>query len=624
MTVYVHRVYLCLKDRLYRHRCQMILLTFARFIENSTVSKLCRNYLIKTVNERNNSKFDRPTTNFKDERYVEDRRTANSRDELFLCTFFRKRYPKLLAAKFLCKSLRLLSLCYPKFWRPAFSGRTVFPSTTSYLGKFRRSEIVGRLLSFDRRTAEFKDERYIEDRRIARCRDERLILADARMRPLVLSDELLVMNPLVPSARSSCVQFCNDLSVKNFKFDRRTANFRDERRVDAISGRPTLVMSDELLVMSPLVPHARKSPVQFCNDTTIGYSKFDRRTTNFKDERYVEDRRNASTEWRNAFNSKRNAGKKRREVQKRRREVSFFRRGVKKLTRNAIALKLPALSFSLSNFLFCVCLAHARRRGLGTPVAIGVVLKIVPLLQIKRRNAGKKRWEVQKRRRGASFFGRDAKKLGRKAIALKPSALSFSLLNFLFCVCLAHAGQRGVGNPAAAGVALSTDSIKSLQIGDKVPDEFWEYKHLVYDKGDTIRKSLNEYQGKILVLDFWASWCTSCIIRFPEVQALQDSFRSKVHFLLINSMETRDRYANVKRVFDRYSSGLLKNMHLPSLIHDIYLKRLFPHRAVPHYVWIDERGYVVAKTYSTFVNAEQIRMLLQEAKRVESLKKKKP
>jgi len=76
MTVYVHRGYLCLKDRLYRHRCQMILLTFAPFIENSTVSKLCRNYLIKTVDERNNSKFDRPTTIFSYERYAKDRRTA--------------------------------------------------------------------------------------------------------------------------------------------------------------------------------------------------------------------------------------------------------------------------------------------------------------------------------------------------------------------------------------------------------------------------------------------------------------------------------------------------------------------------------------------------------------------
>ncbi|HWV73240.1 MAG TPA: SusC/RagA family TonB-linked outer membrane protein [Pseudosphingobacterium sp.] len=33
-------------------------------------------------------------------------------------------------------------------------------------------------------------------------------------------------------------------------------------------------------------------------------------------------------------------------------------------------------------------------------------------------------------------------------------SFNFSLLTILFCVCLAHAGQRGVGNPAAAGVAF--------------------------------------------------------------------------------------------------------------------------------------------------------------------------
>jgi TonB-dependent starch-binding outer membrane protein SusC len=440
MTVYVHRGYLCLKDRLYRHRCQMILLTFARFIENSTVSKLCRNYLIKTVNERNNSKFDqrttnfkdkrciedrrtaifrgeglfladarrliltmsdellvmsplvphaqrsfvqfcdnepvensksdRPTTNFKDERYVEDRRTARCRDELFLCTFFRKRYPKLLASKFLCKSLRLLSLCHPKFWRPAFSKRTVFPSTIGYLREFRWLEMVGRLLSFDRSTTNFKDEWYVEGRRTA-------------------SEEWRDIDKFRPNAE---------------KFG---PNALAEWR-NAFTDMPNAVSGG----------------------------------------------RNASTERRNAFNSKRNAGEKRWEVKKRWRGALFFWQDVKKLGRNAIALKLPALSFLLSNFLFCVCLAHARRRGLGTPAATGVALKIVPLLQIKRRNASKKRWEVQKRRRGASFFWRDAKKLGRNAITSKLSALSFSLSMILFCVCLAHAGQRGVGNPAAACVAF--------------------------------------------------------------------------------------------------------------------------------------------------------------------------
>jgi len=43
----------------------------------------------------------------------------------------------------------------------------------------------------------------------------------------------------------------------------------------------------------------------------------------------------------------------------------------------------------------------------------------------------------------------------KRAIASKLFALSFALTS-LFCVCLAHAGQRGLGNPAATGVALQT------------------------------------------------------------------------------------------------------------------------------------------------------------------------
>lgn len=86
MTVYVHRGCLCLKYRLYRHTCQMILLSFTHLIENSTPFKLCRNCLIKRFEVRDNSKSDRRTTNFGGKRYLEDRRTAIFKDQRPICS----------------------------------------------------------------------------------------------------------------------------------------------------------------------------------------------------------------------------------------------------------------------------------------------------------------------------------------------------------------------------------------------------------------------------------------------------------------------------------------------------------------------------------------------------------
>jgi thiol-disulfide isomerase/thioredoxin len=52
---------------------------------------------------------------------------------------------------------------------------------------------------------------------------------------------------------------------------------------------------------------------------------------------------------------------------------------------------------------------------------------------------------------------------------------------------------------------------------------------------------LSDLNGKVVVLDFWATWCGPCIGSFPRMQELVNQFQNdSVEFLFINSWERQE------------------------------------------------------------------------------------
>lgn len=40
--------------------------------------------------------------------------------------------------------------------------------------------------------------------------------------------------------------------------------------------------------------------------------------------------------------------------------------------------------------------------------------------------------------------------------------------------------------------------------------------------------SLNDYHGKILILDFWATWCGPCRQQMPKLQKVHEKYSKKM------------------------------------------------------------------------------------------------
>jgi thiol-disulfide isomerase/thioredoxin len=74
----------------------------------------------------------------------------------------------------------------------------------------------------------------------------------------------------------------------------------------------------------------------------------------------------------------------------------------------------------------------------------------------------------------------------------------------------------------------STDEIK-LTTGDK----------------ETYARLLEQHQGKVVLVDFWATWCGPCVQQFPHTVALSDKHRDQGLAVISVSMNEPDDFESV-------------------------------------------------------------------------------
>jgi thiol-disulfide isomerase/thioredoxin len=101
------------------------------------------------------------------------------------------------------------------------------------------------------------------------------------------------------------------------------------------------------------------------------------------------------------------------------------------------------------------------------------------------------------------------------------------------------------------------------------------------------KRTLADYSDRVLVVNFWASWCSSCMAEFPTLQVMRAELAGeRFELLAVNVGEDR---LTAKRFLD----GLIPGFSFPVLLDENMLTtRQWRVRALPTSFIVDPQGRI--------------------------------
>ncbi|WP_199120669.1 redoxin family protein [Pedobacter sp. ASV28] len=136
-----------------------------------------------------------------------------------------------------------------------------------------------------------------------------------------------------------------------------------------------------------------------------------------------------------------------------------------------------------------------------------------------------------------------------------------------------------------------------LKNGEQVPEI--EFKSVLNSRLKSIK--LSQLKGKIVWIEFWATWCGPCLSAMPHLQQLQAKYKDKLQVITLTDegIERTEQFLKAK------PSNLWFAVDTANSI-----SKMFPHRLIPHSLLISATGSLIAATLPENITETVIDSLL--------------